>query len=206
MAQSAGELLANCSIIPVIVINEQEDAVPLAKALVAGGLDVLEITLRSEHALNAITRIKKALPNTIVGAGTVLNTDNFSAAQNAGADFIVSPGSSASLVEYALTQSTPFLPGVATASEAMVALDAGFTFQKFFPAEAAGGIKMLKALHGPLPHVQFCPTGGINSGNAQAYLALPNVACVGGTWMLDTDLIRNKKWDEISQATKSNFF
>jgi 2-dehydro-3-deoxyphosphogluconate aldolase/(4S)-4-hydroxy-2-oxoglutarate aldolase len=183
---------------PVMVIDRLEDAVPLAQALVNGGLTVLEITLRTECALDAITAIKANVPNAIVGAGTVNTPELLAAAVAAGADFLVSPGTSPSLVEKALSQDVPLLPGVCTPTEAMYLLERGISRMKFFPAEAAGGIDMLKSIYGPLPQIMFCPTGGINLAKASQYLALPNVACVGGSWIAPKNLVNEGRWDEIT--------
>jgi 2-dehydro-3-deoxyphosphogluconate aldolase/(4S)-4-hydroxy-2-oxoglutarate aldolase len=197
------EILTISPVIPVIVIDDINDAVPLAQALVNGGLRVLEVTLRSEVALAAISRIIQAVPEAIVGAGTVLCMEDLSKAIAAGSRFLVSPGSTATLVDAALQQSIPFLPGVATASEAMNLLEKGFSHLKFFPAQAAGGIPMLKSLHGPLPHLKFCPTGGITELIAPDYLALDNVLCVGGSWMLDKTAIAAQNWDSIEAKART---
>ncbi len=193
------DIMQKTQVIPVVVINQIEDAVPLAKALVDGGLEVLEITLRTPIAIEAIKQIKQALPNAIVGSGTVINPSTLNDSLNAGVDFIVSPGITAELLSEVQKTSAPFLPGASTPSEVMTLLAQGFNAMKFFPAEAAGGINMLKSIGGPLPQVTFCPTGGINLSNASDYLALNNVACVGGTWMLDKKLIEQKNWSEITR-------
>ena len=195
------ELMLRSPVIPVMVINNLEDAVPLARSLVDGGLDVLEITLRTDVAIEAIKLIKKAIPEAIVGTGTVMNKASYQASKDVGADFMVSPGTSKELLHLAMKDNANLLPGVATPSEAMQLLELGYDCQKFFPAEAAGGINMLKSILGPLPQITFCPTGGINMNNAKDYLLLPNVACVGGSWMLDKNLIEQNNWQEISQIT-----
>ena len=176
-------------VIPVITIEHPEQALPLAEALVAGGLLVLEI--------------KKALPNAIVGAGTVINRVNYQQAIDAGAEFIVSPGFTPELLACAQSSAIPFLPGVNTPSEIMLLLAHGITSMKFFPAEAAGGIPMLKAIGAPLPQALFCPTGGVTPGNAKDYLALPNVACVGGSWMVTKELVQQQRWDEIRALARN---
>jgi len=182
-----------------MVINQVENAVPLAKALVDGGLKVLEITLRTPVALECIRRIKAEVPGAIVGAGTIINTHTLYQAIDAGAEFIVSPGITETLLSEALASGVPILPGVVTPSEVMRLLEKGITAMKFFPAEAAGGIPMLKSIGGPLPQVTFCPTGGVNPKNAPEYLALSNVACVGGSWMAPADLVDTGNWSEITR-------
>lgn len=185
-------------VIPVMVIEDLSNAVPLAKALVAGGLTVLEITLRTEAGLAAISAIKAAVPEAIVGAGTVVNIQNLEAAIAAGSEFIVTPGTTPQLIDAAIASGVPLLPGINTPSEAMALLEKGITAMKFFPAEAAGGIPMLKSIAGPLPQITFCPTGGINIKNAVEYLALKNVACVGGSWMVPESLIAESNWEAIT--------
>jgi 2-dehydro-3-deoxyphosphogluconate aldolase/(4S)-4-hydroxy-2-oxoglutarate aldolase len=199
MTVSINEVMTTSPVMPVMVINNLEQAVPLAKALVAGGLKVLEITLRTPVALDAIRRIKSEVPGAIVGAGTIINIETLNKAIEAGAEFIVSPGVTDSLIDAALASGVPILPGVATSSEVMRLLEKGITAMKFFPAEAAGGIPMLKSFGGPLPQVTFCPTGGVNPKNAPEYLALSNVACVGGSWMAPADLVDAGDWAEITR-------
>jgi 2-dehydro-3-deoxyphosphogluconate aldolase/(4S)-4-hydroxy-2-oxoglutarate aldolase len=182
-----------------MVINKLEHAVPLAHALVEGGLKVLEITLRTPIALDAIKRIKAEVPGAIVGAGTVINLDTLKKAIDAGSEFLVSPGVTESLIDAATKSGVPILPGVISPSEVMRLMEKGITEMKFFPAEAAGGIPMLKSIGGPLPQVTFCPTGGISLKNAADYLALSNVACVGGSWMAPADLVDKEDWDEIKR-------
>ena len=189
-------------VMPVLVIQRIEDAVPLAKALYNGGLTVLEITLRTPVALEAITAIKEQLPDAIVGAGTVINAQTLAAAQQAGSQFFVSPGVNEGLLAAAKDSDIPLLPGVATPSEAMKLYELGYSALKFFPAEAAGGTPMLKSIGGPLPQLAFCPTGGVNPGNAPSYLALPNVRCVGGSWMAPEKLIREQQWAQIEAMAK----
>ncbi|MCP3909174.1 MAG: bifunctional 4-hydroxy-2-oxoglutarate aldolase/2-dehydro-3-deoxy-phosphogluconate aldolase [Oceanicoccus sp.] len=192
-------IMQTSPVIPVIVIDHLEDAVPMAQALVNGGLKVLEVTLRTEHGLAAIAEIKQQVPEAIVGAGTVITPEDLAASVAAGAEFLVSPGSTQALVDAALAQSVPLLPGVATPSEAMSLLAHGITYMKFFPAQAAGGIPMLKSIAGPLPQIKFCPTGGVSEVNAADFLALDNVLCVGGTWMLSEFDIATKNWAVIEQ-------
>ncbi len=190
-------ILGAAPVIPVLVIDRVEDALPLARALVEGGLPVLEVTLRTPAALAAITAMQ-AVPGAIVGAGTVLDPEQFHAARSAGAEFVVSPGLTGALAEAADDTGMPHLPGVATAAEIMTARDLGYSRLKFFPAEAAGGVAMLKALSAAFGEMRFCPTGGIASDKAQAWLDLPSVACVGGSWLapageaLDFDAIRRR--------------
>ena len=171
-------------VIPVLTIDDVAYAVPLARALVAGGLPAIEITLRTKPALAAIEAVAREVEGAIVGAGTVLNREQLRDAQRAGATFAVSPGATPALLEAADVADMGLLPGVATASEAMVAQEAGYRFLKFFPAEASGGIHFLKSIYGPLPELRFCPTGGIDAAKARDYLALPNVLCVGGSWVV----------------------
>jgi len=202
LSSAIKNILQQSRVIPVVVIDRIEDAVPLATALVNGGLNVLEITLRTPVAIDAIKAMKQALPNSIVGSGTVIDAATLQASLDAGVDFIVSPGTNSELLEAAKQNSAPLLPGAATPSEVMNLLHHGFDTMKFFPAAAAGGVNMLKSIGGPLPQVTFCPTGGISLANANEYLALPNVACVGGTWMLDKELIKAQDWDGITQLAK----
>ena len=191
------ELMTISPVIPVIVIDDIDDAVPLAKALVNAGLKVLEITLRTDCGLAAISKIKNEVPDAIVGAGTVVTVDDLQQSIAAGSQFIVSPGTTAALVDAALEQSIPLLPGVVTPTEAMAMLSKGIRYMKFFPAQAAGGIPMLKSIAGPLPQIKFCPTGGVTADNASDFLALDNVLCVGGTWMLSKQDIAAKNWAAI---------
>ncbi len=193
------QIMLTSPVIPVIVIDDLADAVPMAQALVNGGLKVLEVTLRTEQGLKAISEIKKQVPEAIVGAGTVITPDDLSASVAAGAEFLVSPGSTPVLIEAALGQSVPLLPGVASPSEAMSLLAQGIYHMKFFPAQAAGGIPMLKSIAGPLPQIKFCPTGGVSEINAPDFLALDNVLCVGGTWMLSKTDVAAKDWAVIEK-------
>ena len=202
MSLTIKQIMQQTRIIPVVVINDIRDAVPLATALVDGGLKVLEITLRTPVAIEAITNIKQALPQAIVGSGTVIDSKTFDASLKAEVDFMVSPGSSSELLSAAQSNGAALLPGAITPSEVMNLLDNGFDAMKFFPAAAAGGTKMLKSIGGPLPQALFCPTGGINLQNANDYLSLTNVTCVGGTWMLDKQLIADKNWQAITKLAQ----
>jgi len=186
-----------------MVVERIEDAVPLAQALYNGGLKVLEITLRTPCALDAISAMVEALPeDAVIGAGTIITPDDLEKAVKAGSKFLVSPGTTPALIEAAKSSSVPLLPGVATPTEAMNLLVQGFSSLKFFPAEAAGGVAMLKSIGGPLPQITFCPTGGIDLAKAPSYLALPNVACVGGTWMAPKELMKAGRWDEIERLAR----
>lgn len=189
-------------VIPVLAIQRIEDAVPLARALFEGGLSVLEVTLRTDCALEAIRRIKEALPQVSIGVGTVLAPAQYRQAEEVGADFIVTPGTTEALFRYGITGTLPMLPGVATVSELMTGWQYGYRRFKFFPAEACGGVKALKAFAGPLPEARFCPTGGINLDNAGEYLALKNVMCVGGSWLTPGSLIHAKDWNGIRQLAR----
>ncbi|WP_432921680.1 bifunctional 4-hydroxy-2-oxoglutarate aldolase/2-dehydro-3-deoxy-phosphogluconate aldolase [Microbispora sp. CA-135349] len=182
-------LLDLAPVVPVVVLDDAESAVPLARALVSGGLPVIEVTLRTPVALDAIRRIAAEVPEAVIGAGTVRSPEDVEAATGAGARFLVSPGTTPGLLAAMLAAGVPFLPGVTTATEAMTLAERGVRELKFFPAEPAGGVTYLKALSGPLPDVRFCPTGGITPSNAPAYLALPNVGCVGGSWLTPRSLV-----------------
>lgn len=191
------EFLALSPVMPVIVLDQLEDAVPLAEALVSGGIRVREVTMRTSAALDCVRAIRAAVPTAIVGVGTITSVAQLNAARDAGAMFGVSPGTTPALLAHAATSGFPFLPGSMTPSDVMRALDAGFTAMKLFPAQQAGGIAMLRALGGPFPQVMFCPTGGIDAASAAGFLALPNVACVGGSWLSPPGLIASKNWREI---------
>ncbi|MBI3531051.1 MAG: bifunctional 4-hydroxy-2-oxoglutarate aldolase/2-dehydro-3-deoxy-phosphogluconate aldolase [Burkholderiales bacterium] len=196
---TALQVMQDAPVIPVIVLDHVQDAVPLARALVAGGLRMLEITLRTPQALACIEAIAREVPQAVPGAGTVRNSADVQAAQQAGACFLVSPGYTSTLGQAARTCGLPLLPGVATSSEIMTALDDGHTALKFFPALAAGGTALLKAWGGPFADVRFCPTGGISPKNARDFLALPNVTCVGGSWLTPAQAIAERNWDEITR-------
>lgn len=189
-------------VVPVMVIEQIEHAVPLARALVAGGLPVLEITLRTECALEAIRLIKAEVEGAIVGAGTVNTPADVDRAVAAGSEFLVSPGSTPDLIDAALASGVPILPGVNSPSEVMALMARGFKYLKFFPAEAAGGVPMLKSISGPLPQVKFCPTGGVSLKNLDDYLSLPNVVCVGGSWMAPVELMRKGDWAAIETLAR----
>ncbi|GAA1588003.1 bifunctional 4-hydroxy-2-oxoglutarate aldolase/2-dehydro-3-deoxy-phosphogluconate aldolase [Actinomadura kijaniata] len=194
---TADALLDLAPVVPVVVIDDAEAAVPLAAALVAGGLPVIEVTLRTPAALAAIERIAAQVPDAVVGAGTIVRPQDAADAAAAGSRFLVSPGCTPALREAMTATGLPFLPGVSSASEAMALLEHGITALKFFPAEAAGGTAYLKSLGGPLPGVRFCPTGGITPASAPDYLALPNVGCVGGSWLTPADAVKDGDWDRI---------
>ncbi len=203
MALSIDKIVQVAPVIPVMVVERLEDAVPLAQALYNGGLKVLEITLRTPVALDAIRAMVDALPeDAVIGAGTIVTPEDLKKAVEAGSTFLVSPGTTPELIEAAKASDVPLLPGIATPSEAMNLLAHGFTHLKFFPAESAGGVSMVKSIGGPLPQITFCPTGGINLAKAPEYLSLPNVACVGGTWMAPKELIAEKRWDEIEKLAR----
>lgn len=192
------ERLKQHPVIPVITIDDPAIAPRLADALLAGGIGIVEVTLRSDAGLAAIRRLKQSHPAMVVAAGTVLSARQMADAAEAGADFAVSPGATRALFEAALSMQFPYLPGVATASEAMGAADAGFEVLKFFPAQAAGGIALLKGLADPLPHLRFCPTGGVSAANLADWLGLPNVVCAGGTWIATRDALGDADWDGIT--------
>ena len=186
-------------VVPVVTVHDLADAVPLARALTAGGLLTIEVTLRTPCALDAIAAIASESPNIVVGAGTVANPADLDAAAKAGARFAISPGSTAALREAGKTSAIPYLPAIATASELMEGLAAGYTAFKLFPAEAAGGVALLRSLGGPFPQVRFCPTGGISLETAPGYLALPNVVAVGGSWVVPTDAIRAGNFAKVRE-------
>ncbi len=189
-------------VIPVVTLLDAAQAVPLARALVAGGIRVIEMTLRTPAGLDAIRRIAAELPEVVIGAGTVLTSDQADAAIKAGAVFLVSPGLTPRLLAVMRDCPLPLLPGVATPSEAMAAMEHGLTRLKFFPAGPAGGVPMLKALHGPLKDLVFCPTGGIDLANAAEYLACQNVACVGGSWLTPAKAVAEGVWGVVTQAAR----
>lgn len=197
-------LASHGPVIPVIVLQREADAVPLAEALLAGGVKVLEVTLRTPVALRCIEAIAKALPEAIVGAGTVRNAADAQAARDAGSRFAVSPGYTPAMGGACRAVGLPLLPGVATASEAMAAQDDGYHFVKFFPAQQAGGVAMLKALAGPFTDLKFCPTGGLTPENAPQFLALPNVAVCGGSWLTPADAVAAGDWARITALAKAS--
>ncbi|MFE2265706.1 bifunctional 4-hydroxy-2-oxoglutarate aldolase/2-dehydro-3-deoxy-phosphogluconate aldolase [Streptomyces griseosporeus] len=184
-------------VLPVVVVDDAADAVPLARALVAGGLPAIEVTLRTPAALESIRAIAGAVPDAVVGAGTVLTPGQVAESVAAGARFLVSPGWTDVLLEAMRGSGVPFLPGVSTATEVVALLERGVREMKFFPAQAAGGTAYLRSLAGPLPQVRFCPTGGIGPDTAPDYLALPNVGCVGGSWMLPADAVAARDWGRV---------
>ncbi|MER7499451.1 bifunctional 4-hydroxy-2-oxoglutarate aldolase/2-dehydro-3-deoxy-phosphogluconate aldolase [Nonomuraea pusilla] len=192
-------LLNLAPVIPVVVIEDVETAVPMARALVAGGLPAIEVTLRTPGALEAIARIAAEVPDATVGAGTVRTAADIAAAVAAGATFLVSPGTTPALLEAMAASGVPYLPGATTVSEVLALAERGLKELKFFPAEAAGGVPYLKSLAGPLPDVRFCPTGGVRPDTASSYLALPNVGCVGGTWLTPADALASGDWARVEK-------
>ncbi|KHL79041.1 bifunctional 4-hydroxy-2-oxoglutarate aldolase/2-dehydro-3-deoxy-phosphogluconate aldolase [Helicobacter pylori] len=193
------EVLQISPIVPVVVIENIKDAVPLAQSLIEGGIPIIEVTLRSSCALEAIELIAKNVPKMRVGAGTILNLTQLEQAQNRGAEFLISPGLTIKLLKHAKKKGMPLIPGVSSSSEVMQALELGYNALKFFPAEYCGGVKLLNAFNGPFKGVKFCPTGGISADNMRSYLDLENVLCVGGSWLTPKDLIQNKEWDKITE-------
>ena len=196
------DLLAGNTVIPVIVIDRVEDAVPLAKALIAGGLNVLEVTLRTEAAVEGIRQIVQHVPGAIVGTGTVCTAAQVKLSEDLGCQFMVSPGSTDKLLAAAADSSIGLLPGISSATEMMRCMEQGYQDFKFFPAEAAGGAAMIKSLYGPFSEARICPTGGIGLHNVMEYLSLPNVICVGGSWICPAQLVREQRWDEIEQLAR----
>ena len=189
-------------IIPVVALNDAQHAVPLAHALLAGGIDVIEVTLRTPAGLSAIAMLRDQVPNIVVAAGSVLNAADLEAACAAGAMAVFSPGATTELLSAGRSIKVPFIPGIATPSELMAAMSFGYPLVKLFPAEALGGVRMLSALAGPFPRARFCPTGGIHRENLKDYLRLPQVAFVGGTWIASSALIREENWNEISRLSQ----
>jgi 2-dehydro-3-deoxyphosphogluconate aldolase/(4S)-4-hydroxy-2-oxoglutarate aldolase len=196
---NAADLLAAQRVVPVVVIDNADDAVPLAKTLLENGLDAIEVTLRTAAGLDAIERIASEVPGMLVGAGSVRRAAQVAAVKSAGASFAVSPGSSDALLEAIADARLPFVPGAVTASEMLGLLDLGYTLQKFFPAELSGGAAFLRAIGAPIPEVSFMPTGGIGPGNAGDYLSLPNVACIGGSWIAPPGLLRDGNFAAIAE-------
>ncbi|MGL2452011.1 bifunctional 4-hydroxy-2-oxoglutarate aldolase/2-dehydro-3-deoxy-phosphogluconate aldolase [Helicobacter pylori] len=196
------EVLQISPIVPVVVVEDIKDAVPLAQSLIEGGIPIIEVTLRSSCALEAIELIAKNVPKMRVGAGTILNPTQLEQAQNRGAEFLISPGLTIKLLEHAKKKDMPLIPGVSSSSEVMQALELGYNALKFFPAEYCGGVKLLNAFNGPFKGVKFCPTGGISADNMRSYLNLENVLCVGGSWLTPKNLIQNKEWDKITEICK----
>jgi 2-dehydro-3-deoxyphosphogluconate aldolase/(4S)-4-hydroxy-2-oxoglutarate aldolase len=200
--QDLSTMLSLAPVIPVVVIDDEDAAVPMARALVAGGLPVIEVTLRTPAGLSAIKRIAQEVPDAVVGAGTVLSRADVAAAVGAGSRFLVSPGCTPGLLDAMLDSGVAPLPGTATGSEVMTLLERGLTYAKFFPAKPAGGIPYLKALAGPLPMVRFCPTGGIDLATAPDFLALSNVVCVGGSWITPADAVAGGDWARVEQLAR----
>ena len=188
-----------CPLIPVVVIDKLDDAVPVAQALLLGGISALEITLRTPVACEAISAMKSALPDAIIGAGTVSSREAYDAAVQAGADFIVSPGATDQLFKKAAEHAVPFLPGAVTASEVLRAMEYGYSTLKFFPAEAVGGAPVLQSLSGPFPEISFMPTGGVTPDNLATYLQLNTVCAVGGSWLTPRELVMDQQWESLSQ-------
>ncbi|MGM1077065.1 bifunctional 4-hydroxy-2-oxoglutarate aldolase/2-dehydro-3-deoxy-phosphogluconate aldolase [Streptomyces sp. H28] len=199
----AGSLLDLAPVVPVVVVEDAADAVPLARALVAGGLPAVEVTLRTPAALDAIRAIAAEVSGAVVGAGTVLTPEQVDDAVGAGARFLVSPGWTERLLEAMRASGVPFLAGVSTASEVVALLERGVREMKFFPAEPSGGTAYLRALAGPLPQARFCPTGGVGPDNAPDYLALPNVGCVGGSWMVPADAVAAGDWARVERLARA---
>jgi len=196
-------ILTAAPVVPVLTIDNRDYAVSLAKALVAGGLTALEVTLRTSAALDAIRAIIAEVPGANVGAGTVTDPSQYKAVEKLGAKFVVSPGATPSLIAAASESDVPYLPGVATAGEAMTLYEQGYQTLKFFPAEQAGGAAYLKALSAPLPAIRFCPTGGVSAGNAATYLALPNVICVGGSWVAPAQAVAAGDWAAVTALARA---
>ena len=199
---SPEEIFAAGPVVPVLVINDVEKAVPLAKALMEGGIKVLEVTLRTPAAIDVIKRIAEEVPGSLIGAGTVTNAQQLKAVVEAGAKFAISPGMTADLLKAGMDAEIPLIPGISSTSDLMKGKDAGYTHMKFFPAEASGGVKAIKSISGPFPDVTFCPTGGIGPNNYNDYLALNNVKCVGGSWLAPDDAIEAGDWARITQLAK----
>jgi 2-dehydro-3-deoxyphosphogluconate aldolase / (4S)-4-hydroxy-2-oxoglutarate aldolase len=202
LSSPSDSLLSLVPVVPVVVLDDLDHAVPVAQALVAGGLPVIELTLRTPVALDAIAAIAAEVPDILVGAGTITSPELVSRAVDAGAQFLVSPGTTPGLLREMAGSGVPFLPGTATVSEAMSVLEAGFSEMKFFPAEASGGAAYLKSLASPLPAARFCPTGGITAATAPSYLALPNVGCVGGSWLTPADALAAGDWDRVATLAR----
>jgi 2-dehydro-3-deoxyphosphogluconate aldolase/(4S)-4-hydroxy-2-oxoglutarate aldolase len=202
MTRSLGDILSLSRVLPIVTLSESRHAVPLARAFVRGGVRVAEVTLRTPVACDAIRAIAAEVPEIVIGAGTVLNGKDLDAAAKAGAKFAISPGIVPELLAAARGGPIPFLPGVASGSEIMLALEAGFAHLKFFPANVMGGVEALKAFAGPFPNVRFCPTGGITLASAPGYLALANVVCVGGSWLAPAPAIAAEDWPAIERIAR----
>ncbi len=195
---SPKELFAMGKIIPVLVIKEVDDALPIAEAILASGIKVLEVTLRTPAALDVIKEISTHLPQAVVGAGTITNAEMLAKARAAGSKFAISPGLTKDLLKAGKAGDIALIPGISSISELMDGIDLGYDHLKFFPAEASGGVKAIKSIGGPFPDVRFCPTGGINIDNINDYLALPNVACCGGSWLVTDKIVKQKNWSAIT--------
>ncbi|MDD0975057.1 bifunctional 4-hydroxy-2-oxoglutarate aldolase/2-dehydro-3-deoxy-phosphogluconate aldolase [Pseudomonas fontis] len=195
------QICSQAKILPVITIAREEDILPLADALAAGGLKTLEITLRSEHGLKAIRVLREQRPELCIGAGTVLDRSMLAAVEQAGAQFIVTPGCTQDILEAGVESALPLLPGISSASEIMMGYALGYRRFKLFPAEISGGVAAIKAFGGPFGEVRFCPTGGVNPGNLKNYMALSNVMCVGGTWMFESSWVKNRDWARIQACS-----
>jgi 2-dehydro-3-deoxyphosphogluconate aldolase / (4S)-4-hydroxy-2-oxoglutarate aldolase len=200
---SESSLLSRVPVVPVVVVDDPAHAVPVARALVAGGLPVIELTLRTPVALDAIRAIASEVPEILVGAGTIVTPGQAKEALDAGAQFLVSPGSTPSLLGAMADTGLPFLPGTATVSEVLAVLEAGYSELKFFPAEASGGAAFLKSVAAPVPAARFCPTGGITAATAPSYLALPNVGCVGGSWLTPADALASGDWGRVTELARA---
>jgi len=196
------DVLELSPVLPVVVVDDAADAVPLARALANGGVTAIELTLRTPAGLTAIERVAREVPDIVVGAGTVVTPEQARQAADAGSAFLVTPGCTDRLLDAVADTGLPFLPGVSTVSEAMRAAERGISALKFFPAEASGGVAYLKALAGPLPQLRFCPTGGVTTSNAPSYLALSTVGCVGGTWLTPADAIAAKDFGRVERLAR----
>ncbi len=204
LQEQLDKIVSSCPLVPVITIDRPEDALPLGKALVEGGLRILEITLRTPYGLQAIADLREAMPDVWVGVGTVATREQFAAAEAAGAQFVITPGSTSELLDYGMTAKIPLLPGVSSLSEVMEGYRLGYRTFKFFPAEVAGGVSALKAYSGPFPDVHFCPTGGITLEKAKDYLALANVKAVGGSWLTPKDVIAAGDWAKLTSIAEQS--
>jgi 2-dehydro-3-deoxyphosphogluconate aldolase/(4S)-4-hydroxy-2-oxoglutarate aldolase len=196
------DLFAMGPIVPVLVIKDVKDALPIAEALLAADIKVLEVTLRTPAALEVISTIAKHLPEAVVGAGTVTNRELLQRSADAGAKFAISPGLTKDLLQAGKEGNTALIPGISSISELMDGIDCGYDHLKFFPAEASGGVKAIQSIGGPFPDIKFCPTGGINLNNVRDYLALPNVACCGGSWLVSDEIVQNGNWQEVTRLAK----
>ncbi|MEW6982965.1 bifunctional 4-hydroxy-2-oxoglutarate aldolase/2-dehydro-3-deoxy-phosphogluconate aldolase [Colwelliaceae bacterium 6471] len=195
---SPQDLFAMGPIVPVLVIKDVADALPIAEALLTSGIKVLEVTLRTPSALDVINTIAKELPEAVIGAGTVTNKEQLQQSYDAGAKFAISPGLTKDLLQAGTAGKIALIPGISSISEMMDAIDSGYDHLKFFPAEASGGVKAIQSIGGPFPDIKFCPTGGININNIKDYLALPNVSCCGGSWLVTDEIVRTKNWSAIT--------